>query len=300
MKALLSGATGFVGSHLCAHLRTQRWDVAAAPPGGDGAVRAERLVAALHSAAPAVVFHMAGLSRAEHPAQLYEANLVLTARLLDAAARCKPPPLVILAGSAAEYGRVPADGVPVAENQPCHPLSDYGIAKYAQTLMAAARAVTGLPVVVARLWNPVGHGMPAHLALASFAAQIAAMPPEGGTLHVGNLDIERDFLDVREVARLVAGLAMRPDAIGQVVNVCAGRAWRLRALVDEMIRLAGKPVSIAVDPRRLRPGEPAVLYGHTGRLERLGLAPQFPDFERILPELLCRQRSRIEIGGSQL
>jgi nucleoside-diphosphate-sugar epimerase len=290
VKALVSGSTGFIGRHLTAHLRAHGWDVAVTPPGGDAADRAERLAAALHDAAPVVVFHMAGLNRADHPAALYQANLVLTAHLLEAAARQPRPPLVILAGSAAEYGSVPPDCVPVCETQRCHPLTDYGIAKYAQTLMAEAYGVAGLPVVVARLWNPVGPGMPAHFALASFAAQLAAMPPEGGTLRVGNLDVERDFLEVREVARLVVGLAMRQQAIGQVVNICAGRAWRLRALVDDMIRLSGKPVSVAVDPHRVRAGEPAVLCGHAGRLAHLGLAPALPDFDVILPEFLAAFR----------
>jgi GDP-4-dehydro-6-deoxy-D-mannose reductase len=292
VRALVSGATGFIGSHLTEHLAAQGWDVAPVAPGGALAARAGRLAAALDSAAPAVVFHMAGLICAEHPAALYEADLVLTAHLLKAVARQKRPPLVILAGSAAEYGNVPPDYVPVRETQPCRPVTDYGIAKYAQTLMAEARAAAGLPVVVARMWNPVGPGMPRHLALASFAAQIAAMPLEGGTLRVGNLNAERDFLDVREVARLVAGLAVRPDAVGQVVNVCAGRAWPLRALIDDMIRLAGKPVSIAVDPRRVRAGDPAVLYGHTGRLARLGLVPALPNFDALLPQLLTALRDR--------
>ena len=86
---------------------------------------------------------------------------------------------------------------------------------------------------------------------------------------------------------LVAGLATRQNAVGLVVNICAGRTWRLRALVDDMIRLAGKPVSLDVDPHRVRAGEPAVLCGHTGRLVCLGLAPALPDFDRILPELLA-------------
>jgi GDP-4-dehydro-6-deoxy-D-mannose reductase len=287
VKALVSGATGFIGSHLTVHLAAEGWNVAVTPPGGDLATRAARLATAVDALAPMVVFHMAGLSRAAHSAALYEANLVLPAHLLAAAARQKRPPLVILAGSAAEYGNVPPDCVPVREAQPCHPLTDYGIAKYAQTLMAEARAAAGLPIVVARLWNPVGRGMPGHLALASFAAQIAAMPSLGGTLHVGNLDVERDFLDVGEVTRLMAGLATRSEAIGHVVNICAGRTWRLRSLVDDLIRLAGKPVSLEVDPRRVRAGEPAALCGHTGRLARLGLAPMLPNFDTILPQLLA-------------
>lgn len=285
MKALVTGGSGFVGSHLVLHLVREGWNVSVARHGG-ALSGAESILAMLRDAAPDAVFHMAGLTRAEHPAALYEANAVLTAHLLEAVARQPRPPVIVLAGSAAEYGSVPPDAVPVQETQPCRPITDYAISKYAQTLMGLTRAAAGLPVVVARLWNPVGPGMPQHLALGSFAAQIATMPVQGGTLHVGNLGVQRDFLDVREAVRLVAALAIRPNTVGLVVNICSGRTWGLHELVHTMIRLAGRHVSVVVDPARIRPGELPVLSGHTGRLASLNLTPAPPDFGAILPEML--------------
>ena len=158
------------------------------------------------------VFHLAGVTRAADPADYYVTNVVLTARLLGAISVLPSPPTVVLIGSAAEYGRVAETDLPVREDKPCFPTTDYAISKYAQTLIGLARAASGLPIVVARLWNPVGPGLPQHFALASFAQQIAALPCAGGTLHVGNLDVERDFLDVRESVRLIAALGCNPAA----------------------------------------------------------------------------------------
>lgn len=129
--------------------------------------------------------------------------------------------------------------------------------------------------------------MPGHLALANFAAQIAAMPPEGGVLRVGNLDVARDFIDVREAVRLLVALADMPDSLGGVFNLCSGRAFVLRELVEGMIRLSGRRIEPVADPARTRTGEAPLLYGDTARLAAFGLRPAAPDFGTILPDLLA-------------
>jgi len=288
LRALVTGASGFVGRHLAVHLEHQGWDVAVAAQLSATEAALEQVV---RDAAADSVFHLAGLTTAAHAADLYAANVVLTARLLDAIERIPSPPTVVLIGSAAEYGRVTPSDLPVREDQPCCPVTDYAISKYAQTLMGLARAHSGMPVVIVRLWNPVGRGMPRHLALASFAHQVAALPRSGGTLRVGNLDVERDFLDVREAARLIAGLARNPNAIGKLVNVCSGRPYRLRPLVEAMAAKAERTVEILVEPHRLRPGEPTVLFGDTSRLAALGLHPAQPDFDVLLGELVADAQS---------
>jgi len=297
--ALVTGASGFIGRSLVAHLTSLGWRVVSAQRAlggceGEGVFlgpspwNADLLAKMLGEVAPDTVFHMAGSTKAASAAALYEANTVLAAQLIEAVLRQERPPAVVLAGSAAEYGAVPPDANPVVETEPCHPVTDYAISKHAQTLMGLARARAGLRVLVARIWNPVGRDMPGHLALASFASQIAAMPAEGGRLHVGNLDVARDFIDVREAARLIAGLADRPEAYGAVCNICSGRAYTLRALVDEMIRFSGRRIELVVDPARVRAGEAKELRGDTARLRQFGLDPAAPDFGAILPELLAK------------
>lgn len=261
------------------------WDVSCGRR-GQAAGGWRDLLDGLAACQPDVVFHMAGLSRAAEPAMLYEANTLLTARLIDAAAALPRRPRIVLAGSAAEYGPVATSDVPVTESHQCQPVTDYAVSKYAQSLMAAIRAGQGVALVVARIWNPIGPGMPKHMALANFAAQIAAFPPSGGLLRVGNLEVERDFIDVREVARLTAALGRHPDAGGQVINICSGRHWKLRGLVDAMIAISARSVSVVVEAGRLRAAETPVLYGDITRLIRLGLPPRLPDFNLILPEML--------------
>lgn len=297
MKALVTGASGYIGSHLVAHLTRVGWDVSTIRL-RNGMPDFDHVLRNLGNAAPDVVFHLAGVTRAASAAAFYEANSVLAARLLDAVAVLPHVPVVVLTGSAAEYGRVPPGAVPVPESQVCRPATDYAVSKYAQTLMGLARAASGLPVVVARVWNPVGSGMPAHLALASFAGQIAAMPATGGTLRVGNLDVERDFIDVHELVRLLAAVGQRAEAIGQVINLCSGRCWRLRSLVDRMIAITGRPVDVVVDPARQRSDEAPVLYGDATGLRRLGLEPEPPDFSRILPEMLGEAGTRVARAAS--
>lgn len=293
--AFVTGASGFIGRHLVATLEQTGWRVAVARH-GSGAGRgpnlgpfpwtATRIRAALSEVGPDVVFHLAGLSRASSAAELFQANTVAVAELLDAAAQENCAPKVVLAGSAAEYGRVPPEAIPVTEAHPCRPITDYGVSKHAQTLLGLARSSSGQPVLIARIWNPVGAGMPSHLALSNFAAQITTMPPKGGFLRVGNLDVARDFIDVWELARLLVRLAEHPDATG-VVNLCSGRAYVLRELVESLVRWSGRNIKLVQDPSRIRVGELPLLYGDTSRLESFGLRPVAPDFDTILPRLLA-------------
>jgi nucleoside-diphosphate-sugar epimerase len=292
--AFVTGASGFIGRHLVATLKRTGWRVAVARHGshadqgpdlGPFPWTAARIRVALSDVAPDAVFHLAGLSRASSAAELFQANTVVAAELLDAVAREKRAPKVVLAGSAAEYGRVPLEAIPVTEAHPCRPVTDYAVSKHAQTLLALARASSGQPVLIARIWNPVGAGMPGHLALPNFAEQIATMPLGGGVLRVGNLDVVRDFIDVWELARLLVRLAEHPDA-GGVVNLCSGRGYVLRELVEALVRCSGRNVKLVQEPSRIRVGEPVLLYGDTSRLKSFGLQPVAPDFDTILPRLL--------------
>ena len=308
-RALVTGATGFIGRHLVAQLAAEGWAVTcvarrplcAAPssPGsmtlelGPAPWSVESLKQALEVSGAEVVFHMAGTTRTASLADLYAINTGLAATLFDAveahARRLQLKPLIVLAGSAAEYGEVAPDALPVAESHPCAPSTDYGISKYAQTLVGLAHARRGLNVIVARIFNPIGPSMPTHLALANFAQQIRL----GVTvLRVGDIDVERDFIDVSEAARLMAALAANPpprdEYDGIAWNICSGQVISLRNLVDDLIRLCGRSITLEIDPTRLRPGlQMRSFHGSTARLAAVGLFPQVPDFATLLPQLLA-------------
>lgn len=294
-RALVTGANGFVGRALTARLNADRWHVIRAVRAPLAGWPAETLVlgmapwgrdtfaTAIAHAKPDVVFHLAGITWTSNSAELYNTNVGLSASLLDAAATAKVRPAVVLMGSAAEYGSLTPELLPAREDGPCQPVTDYGISKFAQTLLGMARARTGVAVLIARLFNSVGAGMPRHLALASFAEQLRGGASE---LSVGDLDVTRDFIDVAEAARQIVLLASDPGNYGRVFNICTGTETNLRTLVEQLIRLSGRSVRLVVDQARLRPVEVRGFIGDTGRLRSAGITARAADFARLLPELL--------------
>lgn len=286
MRALVTGASGFIGGYLTRQLKSDGYHISYLQTRGTQDA-AEAVFNSLERVNPDIVFNMAGVTHGASAAEIYAANVVLPSMIMDAAMKRTRPPIIILAGSAAEYGPVPPGAVPVKETWDCRPVTDYGLSKQTQTQMALLRARAGLPVIIARIWNPVGPGMSASLALGSFAAQIISFPASGGTLNVGDLEVQRDFLDVREVARLLSELARRPEAVGRVCNICAGRAWRLRDIVDQMIMHSKRHIEVRIDPQRVRPNENPVLFGDTTFMKTLGLVPVMPDWNLIVPEILA-------------
>ena len=291
-RLLLTGATGFLGRHVATAAsawtvtrvtRASRASSADELALGPASWTRADFAAAIAQARPDVVLHCAGATHSRDTRACIETNAVLAAELLAAAADAPAPPRVILIGSAAEYGIVQADAQPVAETFPCAPRTDYAVAKCAQTLLGLAAAMRGQKVLVARLFNAVGVGMPAGLALPSFARQIAGPDP---VLRVGDLSAERDFIDVEEAARLLLGLAGMPHWPWPVVNVCSGRAYRLHDLLNGLIAASGVQVRVETDPALLRPGDMPTLTGSTERLASVGLAPRAPDFLSLLPRLL--------------
>jgi nucleoside-diphosphate-sugar epimerase len=298
MRLLLTGATGFLGRHIIA--AATDWQVIRVTRAVEATSSGELALGpapwtqadfarALAEVRPDVVLHCAGAAYSPNSRSCFDTNAVLAAELLSAAEASSHPLRVMLVGSAAEYGVVPPDAQPVVETFHCAPRTDYGVAKYAQTLLGFAATMRGLPVLVARLFNPVGIGMPRQLALPSFARRIATSE-SGCILRVGDLSAARDFLDANEAARLLLGLAAMSDWPWPVVNVCSGRAYQLGDLLDRLIAVSGIEVRAKTDPALTRPGDMPILTGSTERLGSVGLAPTAPDFSVLLPRLLAEAR----------
>ena len=241
---------------------------------------------AIATARPDAILHAAGSAYNPSAAACFETNTILAAELLDAIAEMAAPPRLLLIGSAAELGLVPTEMQPVTEAFNCAPRTAYAIAKHAQTLLGVSAAARGLPVLVVRLFNPVGPGMPVGLALPSFARQI--MDPATTVMRAGDLLVARDFIDVAEAARILISLAAMPCFPWPLVNLCSGQAWRLGNLLEQMIALSGRKLRVERDPALQRPGDMPVLLGDTSRLVSVGLSPRRPDFDRLLPVLLRR------------
>ena len=157
---------------------------------------------------------------------------------------------VVLSGSAAELGPVDAADLPVNESHACDPIDAYGRSKWLATVGGLSERAP-LEVMVARVFNPIGPGMPVTHAFGQFAARLNDPDPDPLRLEVGDLDARRDFIDVRDVARAMIALARRGRA-NLVYNVGTGRSRRVGDGLDRLVRLSGRTVKVSVDPAHSR------------------------------------------------
>jgi GDP-4-dehydro-6-deoxy-D-mannose reductase len=299
MRAIVTGSMGFSGRHLAAALAErgiacERVTLRAARPGvrrvplGSAAAWAR----VLREVRPDVVFHLHGAIGARGTAEVVEHNALAAAALLDGAEAARCEAAILLVGSAAEYGPVPAAALPVTEDFPAAPAPPYGIAKHAQTLLGLAAARRGLRVVVARPANLVGPGAPEATALGRFARELREVERgERAPLVVaGDLDAERDLVDVRDAVRAYVALALAPGAAGRVVNVSTGRAVRIGDALARLVAAFGLAAEVRAEPERARPGEPSAFAASPERLRELTGAAPVLDLDRTLRDIVREAR----------
>lgn len=305
-RPLVTGATGFAGRHLIERLLiTHPRVVAWSRPGGRGEWQDARvewqqvdlldrttLHEALRTACPDVIYHLAGLPHVaeswKQAGRALEVNALGTHHLLEAAKAVHPAPKSVVAGSALVY-RPSVD--PLREDDPVRPSEPYGISKLAQEIRAR-RADT--PVVMARPFNHAGPRQSDAFVTSSFARQVAEI--EAGlrepVLHVGNLDARRDITDVRDTVRAYEALA-RAGTPGRVYNVCSGVAHRIGDLLETLLRLGRRSITVRQDPARLRPSDNPVVLGDPSRLAAdTGWRAEIP-IETTLADLLAWWRARV-------
>ena len=223
---LVTGGSGFLGRHLlealdalaCAGSRAGRARTPTAPELELGVVRRARpdtiprpWPGRSRRPRPTVVFHLAGRTPPATAEEYYRGNTLATVHLLDALRGLRRTVRVVLAGSAAELGPLAAEDLPVAEDYRCRPADSYGLSKFLATTAGLA-ARPPLEVITARIFNPIGPGLPRTQAFGRFAALLAEPGPDPLRLTVGDLDARRDFIDVRDVARALLSLAGGGDA----------------------------------------------------------------------------------------
>ena len=256
---MVTGGSGFLGRHLLARLAGVRESgvegvaIGRRIPRGWPVDRfvavdlddAEGLARAVARIGPACTFHLAGQTPPASPDRLYRSNAMATVHLLDALRSWGHPTRAVLVGSAAELGPVAVGDLPVGEEHPCRPADAYGLSKWLATAAGLA-ARPPLGVVVARVFNPIGPGLPASQALGRFAEALADGP---GPLRlvVGDLAARRDFVDARDVASALIALAGR-GLSGRVFHVGTGRSESVGDGLDRLIERSGREVEVVVDP----------------------------------------------------
>jgi GDP-4-dehydro-6-deoxy-D-mannose reductase len=279
VKVLVTGADGFVGTHLVRVLRARGDDVDACGgpdgPGGLEITQHAAVDARIGEARPDAVVHLAGVSSVarshEQPGATLQVNVLGAGYLLEAIRRHVPRARVVLIGSGEVYGAL-TKGTRASESDPPRPLSPYAASKVAAEV-AASQMVTayGLNVILARPFNHLGPGQSPGFVVPSLARQLleVAAGRAAPVISVGNLSPVRDFSHVLDVVEGYL-LLLERGRPGEVYNLCSGEGRSIEDLLRELQQLIGTRAEVKVDPQRLRPVEIPWLVGNPARIEALG------------------------------
>lgn len=271
MSILVTGLSGFVGSHIAADL----YPLPLALDGEPVDIRdADAVRAAVDLVRPQAVLHLAAQSSVrasfDDPAQTQQINFLGTLNLLNALRDTGFAGRFLFASSGDIYGLVQEGELPITEAQPARPRSPYAVSKAATELLCYQWSQTGpFDVLVARPFNHIGPRQSTQFAVSDFARQIARAhlckaPP---VLTVGDIDATRDFTDVRDVVH--AYMRILKDGIsGKTYNICSGVERSLRSIIEQMSQMIGIPVQCTVDAARLRPAEQRRVRGSYEQLQR--------------------------------
>jgi GDP-4-dehydro-6-deoxy-D-mannose reductase len=339
MRAIVTGACGFVGRYLVRELDANGYEVLATdrsgepPPyiiaeiedaGGrvvpvDGVTEdlaipsrvpyrgcdlldAEAVSALVSRWRPRSIIHLAAQSSAglsfSDPRGTLETNIIGTLNLLEATRRIESggrPIRLLSVCSSDEYGRRGSDEMPLDERSPVEPASPYAVSKAAQGMLSLQYGDSyGIDVVVTRSFSHTGPGQTDRFVFPAFARQCAAIKAGFAepVIRVGNLDVVRDFLDVRDVVRAYR-ILIEKGKRGSIYNVCSGTGVSLRDALEEMLRTAGPEIEVRTDTDLLRPVDVPVMIGDGSKLRRdTGWAAAVP-FDRTLTDLITYWEDRL-------
>ncbi|WP_066646380.1 GDP-mannose 4,6-dehydratase [Christensenella timonensis] len=275
MKALITGAAGFVGTYLAEELenngiQTVGTDLAGADRNGNllDVKWVENVVA---ETTPDYIFHLAGQSSVgfswENPQCTIEINVNGTLNLLDAVRSAKKAVRMVIIGTSDEYGPVAPGDCPIKESLALEPVNPYAVSKAMQEQMALLyQTAYDLDLVATRSFNHTGPGQKKGFVIPDFASQIAELEKHGkGTIRVGNLSAKRDFSDVRDIVRAYRLLAQKGKR-GEIYNVGSGQSYAIQELLDALVAMSDADITIEKDPEKFRPIDLPVIQGDIQKL----------------------------------
>ena len=314
MKVLITGITGFVGSHMAEFclargvevFGTLRWRSQTENLEGfrdrlnlvecdlTDPVSVHRMIAQVH---PDRVFHLAAQSFVptswHAPQDTLNTNILSQLNLFEALRGTEAR--IQLAGSSEEYGLVHPDEVPIREENPLRPLSPYGVSKVAQDMMGYQYHQSyGMHIIRTRAFNHTGPRRGHVFVESNFARQVALIEKglQEPIVRVGNLEARRDYTDVRDIVRAY-WMSLEGCQPGEVYNVCHGNAWRIQEVLDFLLSRSQVRVRVDTDPARLRPSDVQILEGSAERFHAAtGWKPEIP-LEKTFEDLLDYWRKRV-------
>jgi GDP-4-dehydro-6-deoxy-D-mannose reductase len=314
-KALITGITGFAGSHLAEHLLSKKMEVYGTARWRSKLDNIEHIKNDIHlltadmrdghslevvldESKPDYIFHLAAQSFVpmswRAPADTMETNVIGTIHLFEAVRKLNISPKIQVAGSSEEYGMVYAHEVPITEDHPLRPLSPYAVSKIAADKLSYQYYMSyGLHIIVTRGFNHTGPRRGDVFVTSNFAKQIAEIEKgRDPVIHVGNLETERDFTDVRDMVRGYL-LAVDNGQPGEAYNICSGKSIKIRELLDLLVSMSRKKIKVQQDPDRMRPSDVEILKGDCSKFKRqTGWEPTIP-FEKTMEDLLNYWRERV-------
>ncbi|MBI5229135.1 GDP-mannose 4,6-dehydratase [Candidatus Micrarchaeota archaeon] len=317
MKALITGITGFAGSHLAEYLLKKDYEVY-------GTIRwrsrteniehireklklidadikdAHSMRNAVETAQPDAVFHLAAQSYVptswHAPQETLATNVLGTVNLFEAVRASKLDPRIQIAGSSEEYGLIYPNEVPIKETNELRPMSPYAVSKVATDLLGFQYFKSyGLKIVRTRAFNHTGPRRGEVFVTSNFAKQIVEIEKgkKEPVISVGNLDSQRDFSDVRDIVRAYEMSLFKCD-FGEVYNICSEKSITIKKLLDMLLSMSKAEVEVRQDPERMRPSDTAILLGDCTKFKKkTGWKPEIP-FEKTLEDLMNYWRERIK------
>lgn len=310
-RILITGANGFVGTWLMRILRDFPVETglelvsAGRGPGCDVGLDVTdkaAIATTLQDYRPTAVIHLAAIAAPQEarrdPSHAWNVNFQGTINLASAILSEVPDCRFVFVGSSEAYGQSFAaiEGAAVTEDLALKPMTVYGATKAAADIAVGQMYFDGLRSIRFRPFNHTGPGQTEAYVIPAFASQIAriesgAAPP---VIEVGNLEAQRDFLDVRDVVRAyaLAALGDNHDAEGKVFNLASGNAIEIRSILDTLVRLSGREIEVVVSPERVRPIDIPTARGNASAARKiLGWKPEF-SLEDTIDAVLSDWRDR--------
>jgi len=320
-RILITGITGFVGSHLAEYCLLKPdlkiYGTVFSHHLGDELKRVENIkdkveflecdltnrvavARVLEKSKPDKIFHLAAQSFVptswKSPEDTLLNNIISELNIFEVVKEMKLDPVIVIACSSEEYGLVRENELPTKETNPLRPLSTYGVSKIAQEKLAFQYYHSyGLKTVLTRFFNTEGPRRGQDFVTSNFAKQIAEIEKKKREpiVYVGNLEAKRDYSDIRDMVRAY-WLASEKCNFGEPYNVCSEKAIAIRSVLDLLLSFSTeKNIKVEQDPARMRPSDVPILYGDCSKFRKqTGWKPEIP-FEKTMEDSLNFWRERV-------